>query len=244
MLAWLTRLSRQPAKNRVEGPGPAPSVVLGHTQRRKVWSVPCERSENGQDVTMYRSTSLVLRFGGASPTSPTALFPCDASSTSSAIAEMAWRLKTASSILDEGGHDLDSRLGSIFLCRGMIVVTRPDTLRYLAVARGAVSPCCALALARNLLSVQRAALVSFPCSTDFKTNLYRPQDQDVLLSGLGACALCICDCSRSLYTILMISMCMVHIQNDTPSPPLELRAMHARLLQSCCRLLAIVSQTS
>jgi hypothetical protein len=84
---------------------------------------------------MSRSTSLVLRLGGASPPSPTALFPCDASATSSAINELAWRLKRASSILDEGGQNLECRLASVFLCRGVLVVTRPDTLRYLAAAR-------------------------------------------------------------------------------------------------------------
>ena len=81
-----------------------------------------------EDVSMTRMVGLLQKFG-TGPALPTAMFPCDKSSTSSAIAEMAWRLKRASSMLDEGGDDLDSRLASLFLCTGIIVVTRPDTLR-------------------------------------------------------------------------------------------------------------------
>ena len=119
---WLLRIHRQNMQQQRRKP------LHGHTHRRKVWFVPCERSDSGEDVSMTRMVGLLQKFG-TGPALPTAMFPCDKSSTSSAIAEMAWRLKRASSMLDQGGDDLDSRLASLFLCSGMIVVTRPDTLR-------------------------------------------------------------------------------------------------------------------
>ena len=112
-----------------------------HAQREKVWLVSCE-PVNGADITMCLMVALLNKVGSFPPM-PTAMFPCDSSTTSTAISEMTWRLKQASHILDEGEKDDTAlRLASIFLCSGMIVVTHPNTLR--------------------------------------------PQDQDILLAGLGA----------------------------------------------------------
>ncbi len=112
-----------------------------HGKGLKVWLVPCETLLNGEDMSILRMVALFKEFGRFPPP-PTALFPCDGSTTSNSISEFTWRLKRASNILDEGEVDgMAFRLESTFLCSGVIVVTHPDTLR--------------------------------------------PQDQDVLLTGLG-----------------------------------------------------------
>ena len=93
----------------------------------KVWLASCRLEGSGEDTIPLQMLALLNKFEPLK-LSPTSIFPCDRSTTSTAIGEMAWRLKRASCILDEGEHDVAHRLESIFLCSGIIVVTRPDTL--------------------------------------------------------------------------------------------------------------------
>jgi hypothetical protein len=112
--------------------------------RDKVWLISCEiapMAGNSEDtISRHNITcqmlALLEKFGPehldskvrALP-SPTSIFPCDCSTTSTAISEMAWRLKRASYLLDDAEQDDIARsLESLFLCSGVIVVTHPETL--------------------------------------------------------------------------------------------------------------------
>ena len=110
---------------------------LRHGRREKVWLISCEMAVNSEDTIACQMVSLLEKFGPEftdlsdvrAPPSPTSIFPCDNSTTSTAISEMAWRLKSASYLLDEAEQDdVARRLESIFLCSGVIVVTHPETL--------------------------------------------------------------------------------------------------------------------
>jgi hypothetical protein len=105
----------------------AKNLPPGERWCEKVWEISCRLEGNGEDTIPLQMLGLLSKFAPSVP-SPTSIFPCDASTTSTAISGMAWRLKRASYILDEGEHDVARRLESIFLCSGIIVVTRPDTL--------------------------------------------------------------------------------------------------------------------
>jgi len=105
----------------------ARNLPPGERWCEKVWEISCRLEGNGEDTIPLQMLGLLSKFAPSVP-SPTSIFPCDASTTSTAISGMTWRLKRASSILDEGEHDVARRLESIFLCSGIIVVTRPDTL--------------------------------------------------------------------------------------------------------------------
>jgi hypothetical protein len=146
IMPWLQGLASSNVGT-LEGAQDFSAFTTAHAQGKKVLLVPCAISVNDTDMSLFRVVALLQKFGPFPP-NPTAIFPCDCSTTSSAISEFTWRLKTASNILDEGSDaGIALRLESIFLCHitkshpGVIVVTRPDTLR--------------------------------------------PQDQDVLLDGLG-----------------------------------------------------------
>ena len=108
------------------------------SQRWKLWLVSDDWLEN-ESSTIPSILALFTRFGTLPPM-PTAIFPCDCSTRSSAVREMVWRLKKVSSILDDTAStssvlqsdellDVVRRVVSIFLCAGVIVVTRPDTLQ-------------------------------------------------------------------------------------------------------------------
>jgi len=129
ILDWRKRLS-QTTTNLPQN-FPIRAFTIGaskmHAQREKVWLVSYEPSK-GHDMTLCLMVALLKKVGSFPPM-PTAIFPCDCSTTSSAISDMTWRLKRASDILDEGEKDDTAfRLASIFLCSGMIVVTHPNML--------------------------------------------------------------------------------------------------------------------
>ena len=131
IILWLRRLVSEKASE-VRAPIVLNPRIPGNSFRRqKVWLVP-----SGDDV-VEQMMDLLADFGTLPP-EPTAMFPCDSSTTSAAVSEMAWRLRRAAKTLDETGQvDVDDPLGkeiiehriqSIFLCRDIIVVTRPETL--------------------------------------------------------------------------------------------------------------------
>jgi hypothetical protein len=98
---------------------------------------------------MTRVISLLSALGEWPCPSPTAIFPCDQSTVPDAVHELAWRLETASRILESespsmrpqaagsaAGSSLTakrtqegarSQIQAVFLCAG-IVITRPDLL--------------------------------------------------------------------------------------------------------------------
>ena len=158
-MRWLQVLAERRASDLQQNAHPSMNGIETHVHAKglKVWLVPCETLVNGEDMSILRMAALFKKFGHFPPP-PTAIFPCDGSTTSNSIAEFTWRLKRASNILDEGEEDgMAFRLESTFLCTGVIVVTHPDILQ--------------------------------------------PEDQDVLLTGLG----------ERLYPALDFLLCMIHI---------------------------------
>ena len=127
ILIWLRRLvSEKCSANQVSKRNqrtPEASQTRVHGKRTpKVWLVP-----SGEDM-MEHMMDLLEEFGTMPPL-PTAMFPCDSTTTATAVSEMAWRLRRAADILDDEGQQNRTQLvDSILLCPHIIVVTHPDTL--------------------------------------------------------------------------------------------------------------------
>ena len=108
--------------------------MKSQVRRQRVLLVRSNETADGEDITCSMM-SLLKKFGPCPPL-PTAIFPCDRSTRSSAISEMAWRMRRASTILENASTDLSGdeingivhRVASVFLCAGVMVLTRPDTL--------------------------------------------------------------------------------------------------------------------
>lgn len=127
ILSWLRGLvSEKCSANQVSRRNHCKSEsqpTRGHCKRMsKVLLVP-----SGEDVAEHMM-DLLEKFG-AMPPLPTAMFPCDSTTTETAVSEMAWQLRRAADILDDEGQQNRIQLvNSILLCPHIIIVTHPDRL--------------------------------------------------------------------------------------------------------------------
>ncbi len=131
-MPWLHRLVSEKTANRDAGENLNPPQPRSHGKRRpKVWLVPSD------EAVVEQMMDLLADFGTLPP-EPTAMFPCDSTTTAAAVSEMVWRLRRAADILDETGQEnmqdetgkekIAKRLQAVFLCPDIIVVTHPETL--------------------------------------------------------------------------------------------------------------------
>ena len=97
--------------------------------RSSVVVVDCGEPTGLHERTMERTMAALSEIGEYPPL-PTALFPCDSSSTEMAVRDLAWRLERCAQVLDDMDSDSAERVQQVqgvFLARGL-VITRPDTI--------------------------------------------------------------------------------------------------------------------
>ena len=98
--------------------------------RSSVVVVDCGDPAGAQERTMERTMAALSEIGEYPPL-PTALFPCDASTTEMAVFDLVWRLQLCAQLLDDVDSDdaerVQRKVREVFLARGL-VITRPDTV--------------------------------------------------------------------------------------------------------------------